>query len=65
MGEFLDLESEHGGSVCWPNNKIIDTSIETGLTIARAKRKMNSVVGLPTMITHLLPGHVGHASLAR
>ena len=22
--EFLDLESERGGSVCWPNNKIID-----------------------------------------
>ena len=20
--EFLDLESERGGSVCWPNNKI-------------------------------------------
>ena len=25
MLEFLDLESEHGGSVCWPNNKIIDS----------------------------------------
>ena len=25
MWEFLDLESEHGGSVCWPNNKIIDS----------------------------------------
>ena len=24
MWEFLDLESECGGSVCWPNNKIID-----------------------------------------
>ena len=24
MWEFLDLESERGGSVCWPNNKIID-----------------------------------------
>ena len=23
--EFLDLESERGGSVCWPNNKIIDS----------------------------------------
>ena len=22
--EFLDFESERGGSVCWPNNKIID-----------------------------------------
>ena len=22
--EFLDFESECGGSVCWPNNKIID-----------------------------------------
>jgi len=22
--EFLDLESERGSSVCWPNNKIID-----------------------------------------
>ena len=22
--EFLDLESERGVSVCWPNNKIID-----------------------------------------
>ena len=22
--EFLGLESERGGSVCWPNNKIID-----------------------------------------
>jgi hypothetical protein len=22
--EFLVLESECGGSVCWPNNKIID-----------------------------------------
>ena len=24
MWEFLDLESERGGSICWPNNKIID-----------------------------------------
>ena len=24
--EFLSLESEHGGSVYWPNNKIIDVS---------------------------------------
>ena len=24
MWEFLDLESERGCSVCWPNNKIID-----------------------------------------
>ena len=24
MWEFLDLESERGSSVCWPNNKIID-----------------------------------------
>ena len=24
MWEFLALESECGGSVCWPNNKIID-----------------------------------------
>jgi len=23
--EFLGLESECGGSVCWPNNKIIDS----------------------------------------
>ena len=22
--DFLDLESERGGSICWPNNKIID-----------------------------------------
>ena len=22
--EFLDFESECGGSVCWPNNKIIE-----------------------------------------
>ena len=22
--EFLDLKSERGGSVCWPNNKIMD-----------------------------------------
>ena len=22
--EFIDLESERGGFVCWPNNKIID-----------------------------------------
>ena len=25
--EFLDFESERGGSVCWPNNKIIDDNI--------------------------------------
>jgi len=25
MWEFLGLESERGGSVCWPNNKIIDS----------------------------------------
>ena len=25
MWEFLGFESERGGSVCWPNNKIIDT----------------------------------------
>ena len=24
--KFLDHESEHGGSVCWPNNKIIDVA---------------------------------------
>ena len=24
MWEFLDLESECGGSIYWPNNKIID-----------------------------------------
>jgi len=24
MWDFLDLESERGGSICWPNNKIID-----------------------------------------
>jgi hypothetical protein len=24
--EFLDLESERGDSVCWPNNKIIDSN---------------------------------------
>ena len=24
MWEFLGLESKRGGSVCWPNNKIID-----------------------------------------
>ena len=24
MWEFLDFESERRGSVCWPNNKIID-----------------------------------------
>ena len=24
MWEFLGLESERGGSICWPNNKIID-----------------------------------------
>ena len=22
--EFLGIESERGGSICWPNNKIID-----------------------------------------
>ena len=22
--EFLDFEGERGGSICWPNNKIID-----------------------------------------
>ena len=22
--EFLGFESERGGSICWPNNKIID-----------------------------------------
>ena len=26
-GEFLGLESERGGSVCWPNNKIIDMKL--------------------------------------
>ena len=26
--EFLGLESERGGSVCWPNNKIIDVTFE-------------------------------------
>ena len=25
--EFIDLESERGGSICWPNNKIIDIII--------------------------------------
>ena len=29
--EFLGLESERGGSVCWPNNKIIDGSLCTNL----------------------------------
>ena len=24
MWEFLGLESERGGSICWPNNKIIN-----------------------------------------
>ena len=24
MWKFLGLESECGGSICWPNNKIID-----------------------------------------
>jgi len=24
--KFLDLESEREGSVCWPNNKIIDNT---------------------------------------
>ena len=27
MWEFLGLESERGGSVCWPNNKIIKIDI--------------------------------------
>ena len=26
--EFLDLESERGCSVCWPNNKIIELTWE-------------------------------------
>ena len=29
--EFLDLKSERGGSVCWPNNKIIDSDSVIGL----------------------------------
>ena len=32
MWEFLGLESERGGSVCWPNNKIIDASLTSSLT---------------------------------
>ena len=24
MWEFISFESERGGSVCWPNNKIMD-----------------------------------------
>ena len=32
MWEFLGLESERGGSVCWPNNKIINASLTSSLT---------------------------------
>ena len=28
--EFLSLEAERGGSVCWPNNKIIDFRMHQG-----------------------------------
>ena len=29
MWEFLDFKSEHGGSIYWPNNKIIDELEQT------------------------------------
>ena len=31
MWKFLGLESECGGSICWPNNKIIDKKMQKKL----------------------------------
>ena len=31
MWEFLGLDSERGGSVCWPNNKIIDVKLRLSI----------------------------------
>jgi len=39
MWKFLNLESECGGSVCWPNNKIIDSSYFDDLAKDNKKRK--------------------------
>ena len=38
--EFLDFESECGGSVYWPNNKIIDSS-------SQSKSKILNIYILP------------------
>ena len=44
--EFLDLESERVGSICWPNNKIIDVDkflIQPSRPIYHTDRKSASV----------------------
>jgi len=45
--EFLGLESECGGSVCWPSNKIIDSErdvkkIVVNFTFAEEKKMCSS-----------------------
>ena len=49
MWEFLDLEGERGGSVCWPNNKIIklkweflDLESERGGSVCWPNNKITS-----------------------
>ena len=37
MWDFLDLESERGGSICWPNNKIIDNKGQKNQAISYKK----------------------------
>ena len=41
--EFLDPESERGGSVCWPNNKIIDR-VAHALAAQGCKYPQNAVL---------------------
>ena len=40
---FLGLESERGGSVCWPNNKIIDLYDDTNCLFRSSYSDMQKI----------------------
>ena len=47
--EFLGLESERGGSVCWPNNKIIESvwwcvQVESGTDPAEIRSRLREAL---------------------